>query len=242
MAFKTKTKTRLLIDDRQTLDAKHNNILTTFTNNKESLTELYKELLNINNKLIDLNIINNKSPMFNIEIQNKIWLYDDKKNEIKININRIENNIDETEYMLNTGKLISNYYKIINEEKKFTIKHNTIDTNIDNKNNNKNNNINTNINNNMNKVSKKNKSITDWFDNKEDLTNYSYNNLEFTENNDNDNNDNDNNDNNDNDDNDNNNDNDNDDNDNNDNDDNDDDDDNDNDDDDDDDDDDEEKE
>ena len=50
MAFKTKTKTRLLIDDRQTLDAKHNNILTSFTNNKETLASLYIELNNINTK------------------------------------------------------------------------------------------------------------------------------------------------------------------------------------------------
>ena len=31
MAFKTKTKIRLLIDERQTLDAKHTNILNSFT-------------------------------------------------------------------------------------------------------------------------------------------------------------------------------------------------------------------
>jgi hypothetical protein len=184
MAFKTKTKTRLLIDDRQTLDAKHNNILTSFTNNKETLSELYVELLNVNKKLNDLNIVNNKSPMFDIEIQKIIWLYDDKKNELEININRIENNIDENDYMLNTGKLISNYYKIINEEKKITIKHNKIDTKIDT---NIHTNIDTNIdstieikieNNDINnyKISKKhkNKNITDWFNNnEEDLEHYS---------------------------------------------------------------------
>ena len=36
MAFKHKTKNRLLIDERQTLDAKHNNILKSFTNNKDN--------------------------------------------------------------------------------------------------------------------------------------------------------------------------------------------------------------
>ena len=131
MAFKTKTKTRLLIDDRQTLDAKHNNILTSFTNNKETLSDLYAELHNINNKLNELTIENNKTPMFNIEIQKIIWLYDDKKNEIEININRIENNVDENDYMLNTGKLISNYYKIINEEKNITVNYSNLDTTID---------------------------------------------------------------------------------------------------------------
>ena len=179
MAFKTKTKTRLLIDDRQTLDAKHNNILTSFTNNKETLSSLYVELNNITNKLNELKIENNKSPMFNIEIQKLIWLYDDNKNEIEININRIENNVDENDYMLNTGKLISNYYKIINEEKNITTKHNKIDTIIDTTiehtldtilENKLDTNYNTNKNNTNSKVSNKhkNKSITDWFNNNEE--------------------------------------------------------------------------
>jgi hypothetical protein len=120
MAFKTKTKTRLLIDDRQTLDAKHNNILKSFTDNKDTLTHLYNELNVITIKLNDLIIQNAKFPIFNFDIQKLIWFYDDKKKEIEIEINRIENNIDETDYMLKTGKLISNYYKIINEETKIT--------------------------------------------------------------------------------------------------------------------------
>jgi len=190
MDFKTKTKIRLLIDDRQTLNAKHNNILTSFTNNKETLSTLYIELNNINTKLNELNIENAKSPMFNIEIQKIIWLYDDKKKEIEININRIENNIDENDYMLNTGKLISNYYKIINEEKNITIKHNKIDTNMDiNMDTILDTNMNTNMDTNMNTIDNKlstnintsitinstskllskhkNKNITDWFNNNE---------------------------------------------------------------------------
>ena len=177
MAFKTKTKTRLLIDDRQTLDAKHNNILTSFTNNKETLASLYIELNNINTKLNEYNLENAKSPMFNIEIQKIIWLYDDKKKEIEFNINRIENNIDENDYMLNTGKLISNYYKIINEEKNITIKHNKIDTTLDTTLDHK---LDTNTHTsttstihsttiNTHKLSNKhkNKNITDWFNNEE---------------------------------------------------------------------------
>jgi uncharacterized Zn finger protein (UPF0148 family) len=121
MAFKTKTKTRLLIDDRQTLDAKHNNILKSFTENKDKINILYKELDTINNKLNDFNTQNASLSILNIDLQTQIWFYDDKKKEIEIEINRIENNVDETEYMLKTGKLLSNYYKIINEEKKITI-------------------------------------------------------------------------------------------------------------------------
>jgi len=117
MAFKTKTKNRQILDDRQTLDAKHNNILQSFTENKNSVFELQIELNNINSIIDELNIENAKSPFFNILLQQKLWEYDDRKKILEETINRIDNNIDETEYMLKTGKLLSNYYKIINDEK-----------------------------------------------------------------------------------------------------------------------------
>ena len=47
MAFKTKTKTRQIVNDRQTLDAKHNNILQSFTENKTNITDLKHELSKI---------------------------------------------------------------------------------------------------------------------------------------------------------------------------------------------------
>ena len=43
MAFKTKIKSRHIIDERQTLDAKHNNILQSFTNNKNSINDIQYE-------------------------------------------------------------------------------------------------------------------------------------------------------------------------------------------------------
>ena len=118
MAFKTKTKSRQIIDDRQTLDAKHNNILQSFTENKNSISDLQNELNNINLIINELNIENAKSPILNLLLQQKIWEYDDRKKILEETINRIDNNIDETEYMLKTGKLLSNYYKIINDETK----------------------------------------------------------------------------------------------------------------------------
>ena len=47
MAFKSKTKNRLLVDERQTLDAKHNNILQTFTDKtKNDLVFYYTYTIN----------------------------------------------------------------------------------------------------------------------------------------------------------------------------------------------------
>ena len=117
MAFKSKTKNRLLIDERQTLDAKHNNILQTFTDNKTSISTQYEELSSLNKIIKDLQVQNAKSPVLNITLQTQIWHYDDKIKLLEDEIRRIENNIDENDYMLKTGKLLSNYYKVIDDEK-----------------------------------------------------------------------------------------------------------------------------
>jgi hypothetical protein len=118
MAFKTKSKNRLLVDERQTLDAKHNNILLSFTENKDNIESLYSQLSNLTATILQLNEENLKSPILNMGLQKQIWDCDDKKKKLEEEINRIENNIDENQYMLKTGKLLSNYYKIIDEEKK----------------------------------------------------------------------------------------------------------------------------
>ena len=130
MAFKNKTKNRLLIDERQTLDAKHNNILKSFTNNKDNLNNYYKNFNKINNKIIELNNKNASEVIINIELQQKIWDYDDKKKEIENEIYKIENNIEQNEYMLKTGKLINNYYNVVNQEHNY----NTLNENAENEN------------------------------------------------------------------------------------------------------------
>ena len=47
MAFKTKIKNRLLVDERQTVDAKHNNALQSFIEQKSYLPALEEELQQI---------------------------------------------------------------------------------------------------------------------------------------------------------------------------------------------------
>ena len=119
MAFKTKIKNRLLVDDRQTLDAKHNNVLQTFNDNKNYIPDIKNELNEIIQKLNSLNIENNKSPILNINLQNQIWRLDDRKKELEKELFDIEYNVEENNYMLKTGKILSQYYKIIDEEKQF---------------------------------------------------------------------------------------------------------------------------
>ena len=119
MTFRSKTKNRFLVEERQTLDAKHNGILSLFNENKERLPELESQLKNIDNELTNLKVLNAGKIVIDMDLQRKIWNLDDKRSELIRNIDNIRNNTDENKYMLNTGKIISNYYKIIEKEKEF---------------------------------------------------------------------------------------------------------------------------
>jgi len=119
MAFKSKIKSRLLVTERQTVDAKHNNVLQQFIENKSYLPTLRDELEKIKMEITVLNQENSKSLIINLELQQKIWKLDDRKKELEKEIANIEQGIDENIYMLNTGKILSDYYKILDQEKQF---------------------------------------------------------------------------------------------------------------------------
>jgi len=158
MAFKTKTKNRLLVDDRQTLDAKHNSILQSFEENKNQLPELKSHLLEIQQEIDKLNQQNSTLVIIDLKLQNEIWRLDDQKKELEKIIYNIENNIEETEYMVKTGKLLSEYYKILDTEKQFASNLEITPSGIT---------INpanlTNTANSTNAYGNKKKSIMDWF-------------------------------------------------------------------------------
>jgi hypothetical protein len=119
MTFRTKTKNKLLVEERQTLDAKHNGILSLFNENKDRIPELESQLKELEKDLINLKNLNANKIVIDMDLQRKIWKLDDDKTELLKNIENIRNNIEENKYMLNTGKIISNYYKIIEQEKEF---------------------------------------------------------------------------------------------------------------------------
>jgi len=121
MAFKSKPKNRLLIEERQTLDAKHNHVLQLFNEQKTHIPDIKSKLEVINARLEDLKRESDKSLIINLKIQSEIWELDDKKKELEKEIDNIQNNKDENEYMLKTGKILSKYYKIIDKEKQFSL-------------------------------------------------------------------------------------------------------------------------
>uniref|UniRef100_A0A6C0HLC3 Viral late gene transcription factor 3 zinc ribbon domain-containing protein n=1 Tax=viral metagenome TaxID=1070528 RepID=A0A6C0HLC3_9ZZZZ len=182
--FKSKLKLRPNIEERQTLDATHNNMIITFEEVRNSITHLTDELKIINDQLDQLNLANS-SQILDMPKQRAIWALDDKKKLIEHEIAKIQNNDDENAYMLNTGKLLSSYYKILDSEKQIAsglfansndnITDNTNET--ENTNCNSNSNINSSNNNNFDNLTKKasssinieiktptkKRTITDWF-------------------------------------------------------------------------------
>ena len=117
MAFKAKSKTRVVINNKQTIDATHQDMLDFFNNQKELLPDLKDELCELNLELKELKEESNSKIIIDLELQNKIYETEDKINELNEIIHNIENNEDEKQYMLNTSKLLNNYYNIQEKEK-----------------------------------------------------------------------------------------------------------------------------
>ena len=79
MTFRTKTKNKLLVEERQTLDAKHNGILSLFNENKDRLPELESQLINLEKELKNLKDLNADKIVIDMDLQRKIWKLDDEK-------------------------------------------------------------------------------------------------------------------------------------------------------------------
>jgi hypothetical protein len=119
MAFKSKTKNRNPINQNRTIDAIHIDILNKFDKNKKNIKNYYKQLEILNNKLAKLRteLNKNKNIIETLDLQKKIW---DTEKNVKITddtIYNIENGIDEKEYLINTGNILNQYYKVKETER-----------------------------------------------------------------------------------------------------------------------------
>ena len=115
MAFKNKTKNKNPINIKKTLDATHSEIIDIFKLEKENLKIYYKKVESINKIIQELkNTSEYKNPIPDFNIQKKIWKLEDEKTEIEEKIKSIETDKDEFKYLLETGNILKNYYRIIN--------------------------------------------------------------------------------------------------------------------------------
>ena len=118
MAFKNKTKNRNPFNANKTIDAIHNDVLKGFEKNKKHLKNYYHNLDMIKKQILYLRaeIDKDKAIYNNFDLQQKLWSLEDERDRLIDEIDNIENNRDEKEYLLKTGVLLNQYYKIKDNE------------------------------------------------------------------------------------------------------------------------------
>ena len=108
MSFKVKNRKKKVVDNRTTIDAKHNNYLKEFKEKRKTLPSKKKDLKNHKKELEFLNKKNIKD-LTDIEFLKKDEL-EIKIEELEKEITNLENNSEEKEYFLNTSNLLFDYY------------------------------------------------------------------------------------------------------------------------------------
>jgi hypothetical protein len=117
MAFKAKNKSKLNINTKQTIDARHQDIIDDFKNKSNSIPELESQIEDLNQKIDDLKIESSKNLIIDLELEKQIWNLEENRKIIQNDINSLNKNVEENKYMLKTSKILSEYYKVQENEK-----------------------------------------------------------------------------------------------------------------------------
>ena len=114
----TLTETKYGNITKKTLDATHQDILENFKNRKKDLPRLRSKIEIISKNETDLKnklkIL--KNPIEKMEISKKLWGLEDSKKELIDEMNKIEKNDYEIDYLLDTNHIIKEYYKSKNKK------------------------------------------------------------------------------------------------------------------------------
>ena len=104
MSFKTKSKKKLVVDTRVTLQAKHELKVSYFNEKRETKNTLNRDLEILENRLREYTP--EKTNDFNIDKKMELI---DEINDLKKSISEIESNREEIDYLLDTGNILFNY-------------------------------------------------------------------------------------------------------------------------------------
>jgi len=128
MAFRKKNKNRTTNNIKQTIDSLHKEKLDLFKFNQQNLLTLKNELSNLK-KEKEQYIIDNPDTGYipNLHVEHTIREYENKIENISNQIEKISNKEDEKTYLLQTGKIINKYYKLLDNEKELTELKSTLD-------------------------------------------------------------------------------------------------------------------
>ena len=106
MSFKTRVKKKSPVDNRVTLQAKHNQKCDYFNQKKEDLENKKLRVQDLNRKLATFTKSN--SELTPEELENKLDIIDNIK-LLETEIDNVEHNVEETNYFLDTGRILFNY-------------------------------------------------------------------------------------------------------------------------------------
>ena len=128
MAFRKKNKNRTTNNIKQTIDSLHKEKLDLFKFNQQNLLTLKNELSNLK-KEKEQYIIDNPDTGYipNLHVEHTIREYENKIENISNQIEKISNKEDEKTYLLQTGKIINKYYKLLDNENELTELKSTLD-------------------------------------------------------------------------------------------------------------------
>lgn len=131
MSSKTKPKIKDTVCQKETIDSLHRKMKSHFDEQNEELQIAQNE---INKLSIELNELRQhpdyNKPIPDMKIQNKIWKIEEEINAHKENIKIINSKNEEKDYLLKTGKLLNQYYKLLDKEKEIIEKNSQYDFGI----------------------------------------------------------------------------------------------------------------
>jgi hypothetical protein len=128
---KQKTKIKDNVCQKETIDSLHRKIKSHFVDQLDEVAFAEAEITKLCDDLIDLrNNVDYQKPIPDFKIQQKIWKIEEEINELKAHIKVINDKNEEKNYLLKTGKLLNQYYKLLEKEKEIIEKNSQYDFGI----------------------------------------------------------------------------------------------------------------
>lgn len=118
MTFKSKNKVRNSFNNKKNIDLIHFDILNDFEKEKNNIINYKSEITNLNKKIYKLRkeIYKDDNGMNTLNLQLKLCNLEDSKEELEEKIKNIDNSKEEKDYLINTSKLLNEYYKVKENE------------------------------------------------------------------------------------------------------------------------------
>lgn len=128
---KAKTKIKDATCQKETIDSLHRKMKSHFDEQSEELQTAHTKINKLSQEIVELRKHNDYNrPIPDFKIQNRIWKIEEEIIQLKEFIQTISNRKEEKDYVLKTGKLLNQYYKLLEKEKEIIEKNSQYDFGI----------------------------------------------------------------------------------------------------------------